>query len=89
MCVGSVYVLTTECTSLTVTLLVTLRKFASLIFSVMYFRNPFTITHWLGATFVFTGTLLFSGMFPLPSPRQMQETGPDTVALLEKSQETT
>lgn len=60
MCISSVYVLTTECSSLTVTLVLTLRKFLSLMFSIMYFKNPFTIWHWFGTALVFIGTLIFS-----------------------------
>lgn len=60
MCISSVYVLTTECSSLTVTLVLTLRKFLSLLFSILYFKNPFTIGHWLGTLLVFTGTLIFT-----------------------------
>jgi len=60
LCISSVFVLTTECASLTVTLVVTLRKFLSLIFSILYFNNPFTPYHWLGTGLVFGGTLLFS-----------------------------
>lgn len=60
LCISSVYVLTTECTSLTVTLVITLRKFLSLIFSIVYFKNPFTLTHWFGSALVFIGTLLFA-----------------------------
>lgn len=60
VCISSVFRLTSECTSLTVTLVLTLRKFLSLLFSIAYFRNPFTFTHWLGTTLVFGGTLLFS-----------------------------
>merc|ERR1712048_167597 len=48
VCISSVFVLTTECVSLTVTLVVTLRKFLSLIFSIWYFQNPFTLYHWIG-----------------------------------------
>ncbi|EDV92300.1 GH24121 [Drosophila grimshawi] len=59
MCISAVYVLTTECASLTVTLVVTLRKFISLLFSIVYFRNPFTVSHWLGTVLVFFGTILF------------------------------
>jgi len=55
MCISSVYVLTTECTSLTVTLVVTLRKFLSLIFSIVYFNNPFTLGHWFGTLLVLQG----------------------------------
>ena len=84
-CISAVFVLTTECASLTVTLVrekscialnsskckvssiqnhalqvVTLRKFLSLLFSIWYFRNPFTAAHWAGTFLVFSGTLLFS-----------------------------
>nr|XP_023025759.1 UDP-xylose and UDP-N-acetylglucosamine transporter-like [Leptinotarsa decemlineata] len=40
MCISNVYILTTECASLTVTLVITLRKFFSLLFSIIYFQNP-------------------------------------------------
>lgn len=60
LCISSVYVLTTECTSLTVTLVVTLRKFVSLLFSIVYFSNPFTIYHWVGTLLVFMGTIIFT-----------------------------
>ncbi|KDR17872.1 UDP-xylose and UDP-N-acetylglucosamine transporter [Zootermopsis nevadensis] len=60
VCINSVYVLTTECTSLTVTLVVTLRKFISLLFSIVYFKNEFTFAHWLGTFLVFSGTLIFT-----------------------------
>ncbi|KAH8265171.1 hypothetical protein KR044_011598, partial [Drosophila immigrans] len=62
ICISAVYVLTTECASLTVTLVVTLRKFVSLLFSIMYFRNPFTLSHWLGTILVFFGTILFANV---------------------------
>ncbi|XP_062522394.1 nucleotide sugar transporter SLC35B4-like isoform X2 [Corticium candelabrum] len=62
ICVRAVFVLTSECSSLTVTLVVTLRKFLSLIFSVIYFRNPFTVYHWIGSMFTFIGSLLFTGV---------------------------
>ncbi|XP_015515413.1 UDP-xylose and UDP-N-acetylglucosamine transporter [Neodiprion pinetum] len=64
MCISSVYVLTTECTSLTVTLVVTLRKFVSLLFSILYFKNPFTLYHWIGTTLVFVGTIIFTEVVP-------------------------
>lgn len=64
LCISSVYVLTTECASLTVTLVVTLRKFVSLIFSIIYFRNPFTAYHWSGTLLVFVGTVIFTEILP-------------------------
>uniref|UniRef100_A0A0B7BPR0 Sugar phosphate transporter domain-containing protein n=1 Tax=Arion vulgaris TaxID=1028688 RepID=A0A0B7BPR0_9EUPU len=63
ICIKSVFILTTECASLTVTLVVTLRKFISLVFSIIYFNNEFTLTHWCGASLVFIGTLMFVDIF--------------------------
>ncbi|XP_034485829.1 UDP-xylose and UDP-N-acetylglucosamine transporter isoform X2 [Drosophila innubila] len=63
LCISSVYYLTTECSSLTVTLILTLRKFVSLVFSIVYFDNPFTLYHWLGTVLVFVGTLMFADIF--------------------------
>ncbi|XP_041058430.1 UDP-xylose and UDP-N-acetylglucosamine transporter isoform X1 [Carcharodon carcharias] len=60
VCIRGVFILTTECTSLTVTLVVTLRKFISLIFSIVYFKNPFTFWHWFGTLVVFIGTLTYA-----------------------------
>ena len=31
----------------------------SLMFSIFYFRNPFTLYHWFGTVLVFGGTLIF------------------------------
>ncbi|CAG0894625.1 unnamed protein product [Darwinula stevensoni] len=59
LCLSCVYTLTTECTSLTVTLVITLRKFISLVFSILYFKNTFTLSHWVGTVLVFGGTFLF------------------------------
>lgn len=60
LCISSVYYLTSECSSLTVTLVITLRKFVSLLFSIVYFKNPFTLWHWIGTGLVFSGTLIFT-----------------------------
>ena len=60
VCIFSVFVLTTECTSLTASLVLTIRKFISVLFSIWYFQNPFTLYHWIGTSLVFGGTLLFS-----------------------------
>lgn len=53
---------------MTVTLVVTLRKFASLIFSIVYFSNPFTIYHWIGTCLVFIGTIIFAEVVPRAMP---------------------
>ena len=83
LCIRSVYHLTTECSSLTVTLVITLRKFVSLLFSIMYFRNPFTILHWIGTVLVFGGTLIFT---EVPQKIQSSCTGGKKVDKKEKSQ---
>ncbi|XP_063613096.1 UDP-xylose and UDP-N-acetylglucosamine transporter-like [Penaeus indicus] len=63
LCVGSVFKLGSEATSLTVTLVLTLRKFTSLVFSIIYFQNPFTMNHWVGTVLVFAGTLIFTDVY--------------------------
>jgi len=60
ICISAVFILTTECQSLTVTLVLTLRKFCSLLFSIWYFQNSFTPYHWVGTAMVFAGTLCFT-----------------------------
>uniref|UniRef100_A0A8C8C291 Solute carrier family 35 member B4 n=1 Tax=Oncorhynchus tshawytscha TaxID=74940 RepID=A0A8C8C291_ONCTS len=60
VCIRGVFILTTECASLTVTLVVTLRKFISLIISILFFKNPFTTWHWVGTGVVFLGTLIYT-----------------------------
>ena len=65
ICIKSVFILTTECSSLTVTLVVTLRKFASLLFSILYFKNPFTLGHWFATSLVFGGTLMFTDVYSM------------------------
>lgn len=67
VCSTSAFMLSAECSSLTVTLAVTLRKFVSLMLSIMYFNNPFTTLHWIGASLVFMGTLIFTEVFSIPT----------------------
>ncbi|KAG8440072.1 hypothetical protein GDO86_006025 [Hymenochirus boettgeri] len=73
VCIRGVFILTTECPSLTVTLVVTLRKFLSLIFSILYFNNPFTTWHWIGTLFVFMGTLLYTEVWNSIAPAPTKE----------------
>eukprot|EP00736_Rhodelphis_marinus_P001564 Rmarinus@m.28405 len=46
--------------TLNATLIVNLRKFFSLVISVLYFQNPFLLLHWLGALLVFGGICLYT-----------------------------
>ncbi|XP_023212878.1 UDP-xylose and UDP-N-acetylglucosamine transporter-like [Centruroides sculpturatus] len=59
VCIRSVFVLTTQYSSLSVTMVVTLRKYISLLISIFYFQNPFTLFHWIGTLLVFIGTMIF------------------------------
>lgn len=63
-CVRAIFYLTTEISSLSVTLLLTVRKFVSLALSVVLFNNHFTNQHWAGASLVLLGTLIYSEVLP-------------------------
>ncbi|KAL3985602.1 UAA transporter family protein [Acanthocheilonema viteae] len=63
MCISFVYRLNATYESLTVTMVVTIRKFLSLLISILWFRNPFTLAHCIGAALVFTGTLAFADIW--------------------------
>lgn len=60
VCINGVFILTSHAGTLTCTLTLTARKFLSLVFSVLYFSNPFTPHHWAGTALVFAGVLLYS-----------------------------
>jgi UDP-xylose/UDP-N-acetylglucosamine transporter B4 len=72
ICVRSIYFLLSEWTSLAVTLVTTLRKFLSLLLSVLLFNNTFTPEHWLSAVLVFSGSALFSGLITLPGEARLE-----------------
>jgi len=59
-CVHGVYILQGAQGTLTCTLVLTIRKFASLVFSIMYFKNPFTVNHWIGSLLVFIGGAIYA-----------------------------
>ena len=73
LCISSVFELTSHVSSLTVTLVLTLRKFASLVFSIIYFGNNFTLYHWLGTVLVFVGTLIFTGVIVMPWDKPLEK----------------
>ncbi|CAI2350612.1 unnamed protein product [Caenorhabditis sp. 36 PRJEB53466] len=62
-CTKSVYMLSAVTTSLNVTMVLTLRKFFSLLISFLVFENAFNMFHVIGAAFVFIGTFMFSVSF--------------------------
>ena len=62
VCILGVYQLTGAAGTVTCTLTLTIRKFVSLVISIVYFQNPFTVYHWLGGVMVFLGKKLLSLM---------------------------
>uniref|UniRef100_A0A2P2I068 UDP-xylose and UDP-N-acetylglucosamine transporter-like n=1 Tax=Hirondellea gigas TaxID=1518452 RepID=A0A2P2I068_9CRUS len=73
VCISSVFMLTSQVSSLTVTLVLTLRKFVSLMFSIIYFGNAFTLMHWMGTALVFGGTLIFTNVIVMPWERETEK----------------
>ena len=62
VCIRGVYTLTGLSDAVTTSFALTVRKFVSLVFSVLYFRNPFSAGHWGGAAGVFVGAALYTGV---------------------------
>ncbi|CAG8483986.1 10469_t:CDS:2 [Ambispora gerdemannii] len=60
VCVSGVHRLNSVSTALTLNLVLNLRKFTSLMISVWYFDNEFTIGMMFGGSLVFLGTFLYS-----------------------------
>jgi UDP-xylose/UDP-N-acetylglucosamine transporter B4 len=60
ICISGVHQLTSVASSLTVNLILTFRKFVSLLISIYYFRKQFGIWFWVGCGMVFLGILLYS-----------------------------
>jgi len=78
ICVRGVYTLTSITTSVTVNLVLSIRKFLSLTFSVLYFHNPFTLNQTLGSLLVFLGTFLYSLPAKKTTPPQTTTPATDT-----------
>eukprot|EP00842_Homolaphlyctis_polyrhiza_P004061 jgi/Hompol1/4656/HPOL_001519-RA len=57
ICISGVHKLSSMSTAVTLNLILTVRKFISLLLSVILFNNPFTTQNWIGAITVFIGTL--------------------------------
>jgi solute carrier family 35 (UDP-xylose/UDP-N-acetylglucosamine transporter), member B4 len=81
LCVSCVYTLTAETSSLTVTMVVTIRKFASLVYSIIYFRHPFTSFHWFGTILIIIGTVMFTEIIP-KIKEILREKAPETEPLI-------
>jgi UDP-xylose/UDP-N-acetylglucosamine transporter B4 len=60
MCINGVYRLTAYADPLTSNIVMTVRKFISLLISVVLFGNTFTAYHWVAAVLVFSSVLWYS-----------------------------
>ncbi|KAI8992210.1 UAA transporter [Pilobolus umbonatus] len=60
VCIAGVNRMTSVATSLTLNLVLNLRKFTSLIISILYFKNEFGLGAKLGSFLVFIGTLIYT-----------------------------
>ncbi|KAI9477788.1 MAG: UAA transporter [Benjaminiella poitrasii] len=60
VCIAGVNRMTSVATSLTLNLVLNLRKFSSLMFSIIYFKNPFGFGAKMGSALVFFGTLIYT-----------------------------
>jgi len=60
VCASSIFQLSTTYSSLTITMLLTLRKFFSILISGWFFGNILTAWHWVGTLLVFIATFMFS-----------------------------
>ncbi|KAJ3327933.1 hypothetical protein HDU91_004234 [Kappamyces sp. JEL0680] len=60
VCISGVSKLTSMASSVTVNLVLSIRKFVSLFLSIVIFRNAFTAGNWVGAVLVFAGTFIYS-----------------------------
>ncbi len=61
-CVRSVYAMTGRYGTLTCTVVLTLRKFLSLLGSVYFFENEWSPLHWVGTVLVFSGVIAYAGI---------------------------
>jgi drug/metabolite transporter (DMT)-like permease len=59
LCVSGVYALTACSSATATTMAITVRKFVSIVLSVLLFDSSFTTTHWLGTCCVFFGAAVY------------------------------
>ncbi|CAD7957401.1 unnamed protein product [Amoebophrya sp. A120] len=91
-CLKGVFYLSTRYSALTVNITLSMRKFFTVVFSILYFQNPWSLQHSVAALFVFgggllysSGELLFSSMKRLYSARTADEDAAAGADISEKS----
>lgn len=86
VCIAGVNRMTSVATSLTLNLVLNLRKFTSLIFSIIYFDNDFGFGAKMGSLLVFLGTLIYTraGLqsSPTKQPQVQQQSTTATATLV-------
>ena len=60
VCISGVQKASSLASAVTLNLILSLRKFTSLVLSVILFKNHFTFMHWVGSILVFLGTVCYS-----------------------------
>ncbi|ORX79605.1 UAA transporter [Anaeromyces robustus] len=85
-CVTGVHKLSSISTALTLNLILSLRKFASLLLSIFIFKNPLKLGHWIGTIILFVGTVMY--FKDTPSRINKNETEKETNTNKEKEKRT-
>ncbi|KNC98675.1 UDP-galactose transporter [Spizellomyces punctatus DAOM BR117] len=67
VCISGVHRLSSMASSVTLNMILSVRKFVSLLLSILLFNNHFSIGHWFGAAAVFIGTAIYSGIGGSPN----------------------
>ncbi|CAO0791227.1 unnamed protein product [Mucor circinelloides] len=84
VCIAGVNRMTSVATSLTLNLVLNLRKFTSLIFSIIYFDNDFGFGAKMGSLLVFFGTLVYTRAGLQSNSKQPQQATTATASLDKK-----
>lgn len=78
VCIAGVNRMTASCTSLTLNLVLNLRKFTSLLISIVYFDNAFGLGAQAGSLMVIVGTLIYTRSGPKKSTPVTEDTARKT-----------
>lgn len=73
ICVRGVYLLVSTSGPVTTTLVLTVRKFVSLIISIVFFNNAWSFGHWIGTALVFGGAFVYSMDFAFFMPAKKEQ----------------
>ncbi|KAF9355627.1 golgi uridine diphosphate-N- acetylglucosamine transporter [Mortierella sp. AD094] len=80
MCISGVHRLTSLSSALTLNFILNLRKFTSLLISVLYFENGFGFEMAVGTSLVLLGTVMYSVSSSSSSPKPKPKPSPETLS---------